>query len=88
MTLLFRKMVAHLAFIASLLPLGVAAQQLHSTVKNNQQWTASPFDSRVFIENRGQFNDDIDSKTNILYSVKLGDVNMYFTATGIVYKYT
>jgi len=88
MTLFLRKIVAPLVFIASLLPLSLAAQQLHSTAKSNSKWTINPFDSKVFIENRGQFNDAIDGKTNILYSVKLGDVNMYFTATGIVYKYT
>ena len=87
MTLFVRKILTPVAFLASLMPLSVAAQQLNPIAKNNQQWTVSPFDSKVFIENRGQFNNEVESKDKILYSVKLGDVNMYFTASGIVYKY-
>ncbi len=56
-------------------------------VRNIPAWSVSPFDTKVFIENHGQFNISEVSKDKVFYSATLGDVKLYFTTRGIVYKY-
>ncbi|HWY99049.1 MAG TPA: hypothetical protein VNY36_08195, partial [Bacteroidia bacterium] len=67
---------------------GANAQQA-SVGSNKVNWTKAPFDHKLFIENKGQFDSDISTYTDskILYQARLGDVNAYFTATGIIYRY-
>ena len=50
-------------------------------------WTKNPFDHKIFIENRGQFDADINKETKILYQVMLGAVKAYFTSSGVIYRY-
>ena len=50
-------------------------------------WETNPFDHQVFIENKGQFDEVIPGQ-KVLYTVNLGDIQAFFTATGIVYRIT
>ncbi|HWY99310.1 MAG TPA: SprB repeat-containing protein, partial [Bacteroidia bacterium] len=80
--------------LAGLLSANGFAQKPHSVsknvqppAKNNVKWSVSPFDNKVFIENKGQFNGDVSTDNKILYSATLGQVKLYFTAQGVIYKY-
>jgi gliding motility-associated-like protein len=81
--------------------LGVNAQHLpaaksdkSSPAQGNKgyqvNWTRDPFDHKLFIENKGQFDSDIIAYTDskILYQVRFGGVKACFTANGIIYRYT
>jgi len=48
-------------------------------------WTVNPFDNKGFEKNSGQF-DDIPSKAKILYGARLGNMFLYFTNHGILYR--
>jgi hypothetical protein len=65
--------------------------QKNTTVKQKNgfvtKWTQTPFDHHIFIENRGQFNSDIPEGNNVLFMANLGDIEAYFTNTGIVYRW-
>jgi hypothetical protein len=50
-------------------------------------WMAKPFDQCVFIENKGQFDTIVHGSSNVLYSIKQADMNVYFTANSMVYRY-
>ncbi len=50
-------------------------------------WSASPFDLKVFVENKGQFAGQTGVQEKILYQAMSGGVNIYFTKTGITYRY-
>lgn len=50
-------------------------------------WTATPYDRRIFIENKGQFDAETKSADKILYGVMCGGVNIYFTAHGVIYRF-
>ncbi|HTB05843.1 MAG TPA: PKD domain-containing protein [Bacteroidia bacterium] len=50
-------------------------------------WTKKPFDHKLFIENKGQFDTDIHATSKILFQARLGDVAAYFTNNGITYRY-
>lgn len=51
------------------------------------KWTADPFDHQLFVENKGQFDTDTYSKDKIFFYASIGDVKMYFTNNGVIYKY-
>ncbi|HTA83661.1 MAG TPA: gliding motility-associated C-terminal domain-containing protein [Bacteroidia bacterium] len=66
------------------------AQKHTGGVLNNgvkTKWTGEPFDTKVFIENRGQFDGDIPHNEKILYQAQLGKIAAYFTQKGVVYCY-
>ncbi len=86
MILFSRKILFPALFIANLLSINGIAQKLPVSVKNTQKWTVSPFGNKAFIENKGQFNTDFTVKDKVLYSVTLGELQLYFTAHGIVYR--
>ena len=50
-------------------------------------WTVNPFNHKIFVENNGQFDADINTSDKVLYQANLGDVKMYFTSQGVIYKY-
>jgi gliding motility-associated-like protein len=52
------------------------------------KWAVNPFDNKIFIQNLGQFDSSLTSVTNVLYGTSSRNVNMYFTSTGFVYKYS
>ena len=61
---------------------------------STREWVAaSPFDQNVFIENKGQFDgknsmsDRIDPERNVLYSCSVGDINIFFNAHGLTFRY-
>ena len=92
---------AFIASLCSLLCISISAYS-QSTVKNKgtlashtgknlkpfpSKWTAKPFNDQVFIENKGQFDGKINSGEKILYGVKLGSIEIYFTKDKVVYRY-
>lgn len=72
---------------------GVTSQGKGSTLIPGyaiQQWTVNnPFEQKVFIENNeGQFNGKTPyMKDKILFSTRINEVYLYFSATGITYRY-
>ena len=50
-------------------------------------WKLNPFDHKLFIENQGQFNQDLPNESNVLFQASFGDIKAYFTAKGLTYKY-
>ncbi len=77
-----------LGSLGILLSTNVIGQKAPISQKNNPKWTVSPFENKLFIENRGQFDNDIvaTEKTKIFYSAMLGDITLYFTPSGVVYR--
>ena len=56
--------------------------------KDFHSWTADPFDQKVFIENKGQFNEKTENKLKqILFGASSEGVDLYFTANGLIYKH-
>lgn len=45
------------------------------------------FGTRVFIENRGQFDKSTNSSDKILYALENGEERIYFTSSGLIYKF-
>ncbi|MGP8216114.1 MAG: gliding motility-associated C-terminal domain-containing protein [Bacteroidia bacterium] len=89
-----RKIVNPAIFAVVLLSANAIAQQASNSVKKSparikatSQWTTAPFDHKVFIENKGQFNAGVPGNDKVIYSASLGAVNLYFTSHGIVYEY-
>src|ERR1035437_8829629 len=60
------------------------------TNENNAKpkWTnGNPFEHKLFIENKGQFDKkDTLANSNILYGVTLGEIQIYFTSSGLTYR--
>ncbi len=51
-------------------------------------WSSAPFDFKIFVENKGQFNKSTNkSSDKILFEAKFGEIKAYFTRNGIVYRY-
>jgi len=50
------------------------------------KWTTNPFDNQVFIENKGQFDGVIPGAQKVYYVVRMGDIQAFFTANGIIYQ--
>lgn len=49
---------------------------------------ADPFDQKVFIENKGQFDkNDLRFIGKILFSARSGGVNLFFSSRGLIYQY-
>lgn len=49
-------------------------------------WSNSPFEQKVFIENKGQYHEELTGiKEKIFFCSVSGGVNIYFTQTGIIY---
>jgi gliding motility-associated-like protein len=64
--------------------------QQHSKGYNTNatnKWTTNAFDNKLFVENKGQFDNDIQGNNKVLYEASFGLVQAYFTATGITYRY-
>jgi gliding motility-associated-like protein len=73
----------------TLLPSLLYCQGLVSKNKNSGKviWTVkNPFVHKVFVENRGQFDEAIPNSEKILYFAKVGKVKAYFTASGVYYQ--
>jgi hypothetical protein len=50
-------------------------------------WTVQPFDHKLFIENRGQFDKLVSKKDKVLFGAQLGDdLFAYFTTKGVIYR--
>ncbi len=50
-------------------------------------WTSNPFNHQVFIENKGQFSGSPNGD-KILYGAQVGNVYVFITPHGLIYKYT
>ena len=70
-----------LLFIGLCFSLTSVAQQAHV------KWSLNPFDDKVFIENKGQFDNDVKGGEKVLYQVSFGKIWAYFTPTGLIYRY-
>jgi gliding motility-associated-like protein len=51
-------------------------------------WKSNPFDQKVLIENKGQWDAIINSHTKILFGTSERGVDMYWTPNGLTYKLT
>ncbi|MGP8215415.1 MAG: T9SS type A sorting domain-containing protein [Bacteroidia bacterium] len=54
-----------------------------------EKWKINPFDHKIFIENKGQFDADVKNENidKVLYEAVLGgDIKAYFTPNGILYR--
>jgi gliding motility-associated-like protein len=65
---------------------GIAQKQRLANPSTHTNWSVNPFDRKVFIENKGQFDNDVQTDGRILYETMLGKVKVYFTAKGIIYR--
>ncbi len=54
---------------------------------SSESWTINPFDNKIFIENSGQFDQETNCKDKILFGAILGKIQVYFTKTGLIYRY-
>ncbi len=50
-------------------------------------WTKDPFDRKLFVENLGQFDNDINTNERVFYQAVLGNAKAYFTSRGVIYRY-
>ncbi len=50
------------------------------------KWSVNPFEHALFVENKGQY-DTVDAGGKILFEAKLGSINAFFTAKGILYRH-
>ncbi|HTB07069.1 MAG TPA: gliding motility-associated C-terminal domain-containing protein [Bacteroidia bacterium] len=57
-----------------------------TTVKPKAAWKKNPFDYKVFILNQGQCDAAVKNDA-VLYSVKMGNTNAYFTNKGVQFQY-
>ncbi len=76
-------------FLAFLL-LGFAFNSLiaiHTPVVKKLSSAGDIFGARGFIENKGQFNSSATTESKINYALENGEERIYFTNTGLVYKF-
>src|ERR1700741_1266406 len=52
-----------------------------------KEWTTTPFEQKVFIENKGQFDNIEGVNDKVLFATSQNGVEMLFTSSGVVYKY-
>ena len=50
-------------------------------------WTKQPFDYKIFVENKGQFEGQIPLKSKVYFQATIGKVQAFFTPKGVVYRY-
>src|ERR1051325_1540071 len=86
------------AFFVSLLLISGSSfaqnSQLHNTPgngehqpKSKEKFSLNPFDHPVFIENLGQFDKkDGDDNSQIKFGARRGDIQVYFTPSGLSYR--
>ena len=52
-------------------------------------WSSSPFDQKVFVENKSQFDGSAEKKSgNILFGAALDGVECFFSKNGLTYKHS
>jgi len=50
-------------------------------------WSVTPFNQKVFIENKGQFNSENGNESKILFGTSQDGVKIYFCANGLTYRH-
>src|SRR5690348_12657059 len=50
-------------------------------------WKTNPFDHKLFIENVGQFNNDLPGNATVLFEASFGKIKACFTASGVTYRF-
>src|ERR1035437_1333412 len=67
----------------------------NQAAQSGRSWTTNPFDQKVFIENKGQFDACLpgqekanDGKGKILFSASQEGINMYWNVKGLTYRVT
>lgn len=63
------------------------AVSLHAGNNHSQDWTSSPFEQKVFIENIGQFNSGNGSIHMAAYGTRVNGLDIYLSSHGIVYRH-
>ena len=58
-----------------------------SDVIKGIKWKINPFDHNVFVENKGQFDKDINTSDKVIYEANIGKAKAYFTSNGVIYRY-
>jgi|GEM_PF-980490 len=59
-----------------------------NTTATTTNWSTNPFNHKLFIENKGQFDAYARKDDKILYGALLGKVFAFITNHGLVYEYT
>ena len=57
-----------------------------SVTRTKTGWTAKPFENKVFIENKGQFENGA-LPPQIQYGINSNGQNIYFTFSGLTYRF-
>jgi hypothetical protein len=66
----------------------INAAQAENPSDTKTIWTAqSPFEHKVFIENKGQCNGKSNLFEEIKYSAAVGNIQIYFSPAGLTYRY-
>lgn len=65
------------------------SQNNNSITAHKTKWYYNnPFEQKVFIENKGQFDNQLlDSNSKIFFSASSQGVKMFFTSSGLTYRY-
>ena len=76
------------AFLASAILFAAAGNAGTGKSISKEDWTKSPFEQKVFVENKGQFDKKDKLETNdIKYGVRYLGAQLYFTPSGLTYRY-
>ncbi len=59
----------------------------YSNEPNHLNWKVNPFDHKLFIENRGQFDTSVKGSDKVLYGVQMGSIHAYFSSNKVIYRY-
>ncbi len=73
----------NLLFLSLLTPFSISAQQTGGQVT----WSSKAFNHTVFVENKGQFNDKADRKSDVLYGFVSEGMQIYLTTNGVIYQH-
>src|ERR1700740_2286193 len=90
----FKYFLLLFVFVLNLISIRNAFGQISNPYKSNRQvkthklkWQINAIDNAVFVENKGQFDKEVNSKDIVLYEASLGNAKAYFTSKGVIYKY-
>lgn len=65
------------------------SQNSNNSTSNKTKWTVrDPFEQKVFIENKGQFDEKPgDGSTKVIFGTSFAGVDLFFSSKGLTYKY-
>src|SRR6185312_1131079 len=65
----------------------ILSKRQKPTTAGKVNWSVDPFNRKIFIENRGQFDTAVKSPDKVLFQAVFGPITANFTDHGIVYRY-